>query len=319
MDKPFLTFEEQIEKLKNEYNLIIEDYDFAKESLSSLSYYDLINGYQSIYMSNNKYKDGTTIEQLVAIHIFNKNIQGVLLKYCTYVENSFKTLLSYVVAECFSEHQDGYLKIENYQRKRYKEQRDKLKNLLAKLDEICKTCIDTPTKHYRINKNHIPPWILFRNISFSDATDLFQFLKRKEKEYIFKLLNILNTNMLEFQDKVNIMLDSLKVVRKYRNKIAHNLDFLTYRDVSLNKKANLLFANTLVNEKEIGKTRNDVWAMILSIVILINNKYLIHNFLAEFNSFMKFDDELAKTYCEVTGIPLDFEERINKYLDTLPI
>ena len=76
MDKPFLTFDEQIEKLKDDYNLIINDYDFAIEALSSLSYYDLVNGYKSIYMKNDEYIEGTTIEQLYATHILNKNVQG---------------------------------------------------------------------------------------------------------------------------------------------------------------------------------------------------------------------------------------------------
>lgn len=321
MDKPFLTFDEQIKKLTGDYDLIIKDRNFAKEALASLSYYDLVNGYKSIYMINGKYKTGTTIEQLYNTHIFNKHIQGVLLKYSTYVENSFKTLLSHVIAERFTEHQDNYLDIKFYQRKREKWQRDRLKNLLEKLKRVCEECNDTPTKHYRIKKDHIPPWILFRNISFSDTTNLFSFLKREEKEYFFTFIYILNTYILEYQDKVKIILSSLELVRKFRNKIAHNLNFLTYRDSSLNKNANLLFVNTLVSEKEINKTRNDVWAMIMSIVILLNNKYLIQNFLAEFNSFMNFDNNLynniVEIYCKVTGIPLDFQQRIKNYICTL--
>lgn len=319
LDMPFLTFDEQVKKLKDDYNLIIKDTNFAKEALISLSYYDLSNGYQDIYRQNNKYKDSTTIEQLYSTHIFNKNIQGVLFKYATYVENSFKTLLANIIAERFSEHQDEYLKIDNYQKKRIAWQRKKLKKLVEKLENVCKTCTDTPTKHYRTTKNHIPPWILFRNISFSDTTDIFFFLKRKEKEYIFTLIQILNVDYLEFQDKVNIVLDSLNLVRKFRNKIAHNLDFLTYRESSLNKKANLLFKDTLVNEKELKRTRNDIWAMVMSIVILINNKYLAHNFLAELNSFMEFDNEIAKIYCRATGIPLDYQERIKKSLNKISL
>lgn len=314
MDKPFLTFDEQIEKLKNDYSLIIDDYAFAREAISSLSYYDLINGYQSIYMVHGKYEEGTTIEQLTATHIFNKNIQGVLLKYCTFVENSFKNLLSHVIAEQYTEHQNGYLYIGNYERKRYNNQRKKLKNLLRKLSNYCLTCDNTPTKYYRENKNHIPPWILFRNISFSDTTDLFYFLKRNEKEMLFTYLYFFNNDILDYPDKVIIMLDSLNLVRKFRNKIAHNLNFLTYRKSFLNKKVNILFIDTLILKKEINKTRDDIWAMVISIVILLNNKYLIHNFLAEFQSFMQYDNNLAKIYCEVTGIPLDFEDRIKKYL-----
>jgi len=135
----------------------------------------------------------------------------------------------------------------------------------------------------------------------------------------FTHLHSLNSSSLEYWDKVNVSLDALNLVRKFRNTIAHNLNFLTYRGSSLNKKANLLFKDTLVSKKEIPKTRNDIWAMVMSIVILLNNKYLIQNFLAEFQSFMKFNDELAETYCEVSGIPLNFEDRINNFLDILSL
>ncbi len=317
MDKPFLTFDEQIEKLKDDYNLIINDYDFAIEALSSLSYYDLVNGYKSIYMKNDEYIEGTTIEQLYATHILNKNVQGVLIKYATYVENSFKTILSHVIACNISEHQDIYLDINNYQNKYNPNEKQKLRDVLNKMIETCKACEDTPTKHYRDNKNHIPPWILFHNVNFSNTSDLFRFLKRKEKEKFLTYIDILNTSTLSFDDKVKITIDSLKIVRKFRNIIAHNLNFLTYRKTTLNKKANILFVSSLVSKKEINISRNDIWGMVIAMVIFLNNKYIVQNFLAELNSFMQSVDGLSKIYCEITGIPLDFEERIRKYLDTI--
>src|SRR5699024_6132404 len=194
-------------------------------------------------------------------HVFNKNIQGVLLKYSTFVENSFKTLLSHIIAERFTEHQENYLQIENYRRDRKKSQRVRLQRLLQKLTHTCNTCEDTPTKHYSETKNHIPPWILFRNVSFSNTTNLLYFIKNNEKEMFFTHLHSLNSSSLEYWDKVNVSLDALNLVRKFRNTIAHNLNFLTYRGSSLNKKANLLFKDTLVSKKEIPKTRNDIWAM----------------------------------------------------------
>lgn len=49
LDKPFLTFEEQINKLINEKHLVINNRDYALEALSSISYYDLVNGYKDLY------------------------------------------------------------------------------------------------------------------------------------------------------------------------------------------------------------------------------------------------------------------------------
>ena len=42
MSKPFITYTAQVEKLKNEKNLVITDDDFAVESLQNISYYALI-------------------------------------------------------------------------------------------------------------------------------------------------------------------------------------------------------------------------------------------------------------------------------------
>ena len=67
-DKPFKTYEEQISKLINDYDLLITDCTLAKRVLTSISYYDLINGYKNIFMENNKFKVGISIEYLYEFH-----------------------------------------------------------------------------------------------------------------------------------------------------------------------------------------------------------------------------------------------------------
>ena len=49
MSKIFLSYDEQIEKLKNEKNLQIDDEVYAKEILRQTSYYSLIGGYKNIF------------------------------------------------------------------------------------------------------------------------------------------------------------------------------------------------------------------------------------------------------------------------------
>ena len=53
MQKIFLNYDQQIEKLKNEKNLLIDNEAYAKEILKQTSYYSLIGGY----------KDGTRFER----------------------------------------------------------------------------------------------------------------------------------------------------------------------------------------------------------------------------------------------------------------
>ena len=43
MSKPFLTYDQQLDKLSNEKNLIIEDRDFAKQQLKKTGYIVVIS------------------------------------------------------------------------------------------------------------------------------------------------------------------------------------------------------------------------------------------------------------------------------------
>ena len=49
MQKIFLNYDQQIEKLKNEKNLLINNEAYAKEILKQTSYYSLIGGYKDIF------------------------------------------------------------------------------------------------------------------------------------------------------------------------------------------------------------------------------------------------------------------------------
>lgn len=53
-DKPFLTYDEQINYLETKYNLKIDDKEFARSALSTISYYDLIKRLVFDYISMNK-------------------------------------------------------------------------------------------------------------------------------------------------------------------------------------------------------------------------------------------------------------------------
>lgn len=322
MDKPFLTFDEQINKLVNEYNLIIEDKDYAIEALSSISYYDLINGNKSICMENEKFINKVSIENLVSSYMFNKNIQGVLFKYATISENSFKTALSYTISSSFGEHEDDYLEIGNYRRVRNEENRERLRSLIKDLKVKCRDCKDTPTSHYRKTKNHIPPWILLKNISFSDSENLFNFLKKNEKEILFELFKNLNLENLNYDNKNKVFNTGVRHIRKLRNKIAHNLNFIDYRGSYVDKNINILFIDTLVEEDELDIILNNTWGMILSIVLFLNNRSLTMAFLNELKAHLQLGENinigdmiLAEKYCKISGIPRDYDERIIRYIE----
>ena len=71
MSKIFLNYDQQIEQLNNEKNLLIAVETYAKEVLRQTSYYSLIGGYKNIFKNptTKKYKDGTRFEDIVEFHV----------------------------------------------------------------------------------------------------------------------------------------------------------------------------------------------------------------------------------------------------------
>lgn len=83
MSKPFLTYDEQVEKLEKEKNLIIQNKPYAIDELKQIGYFALIGGYKELLKNptTKKYKDGTTFEDIVELYKFDENLRELFLKY----------------------------------------------------------------------------------------------------------------------------------------------------------------------------------------------------------------------------------------------
>lgn len=126
MSKTFLNYNQQIEKLKNEKNLRIDDVTYAKEILRQTSYYSLIGGYKDIFKNptTKLYKDGTRFEDIVELYYFDEALRQLFLRYLIKVENEIKSQVSYFFTEKYGENQREYLKVANYNYAGKKNQRD---------------------------------------------------------------------------------------------------------------------------------------------------------------------------------------------------
>ena len=111
MQKIFLNYDQQIEKLKNEKNLLIDNEAYAKEILKQTSYYSLIGGYKDIFKNptTKKYKDGTRFEDIVELYYFDELLRQLFLRYLIKVENGIKSQVSYYFTEKNGENQKEYL------------------------------------------------------------------------------------------------------------------------------------------------------------------------------------------------------------------
>lgn len=184
-DKPFKTYEEQIVYLHTHYKLKIYDDAFAKSALSTVSYYDLINGYQECMMENGQFKSTVSMEYLFYFYLFDKDFQDCILKFSLLVENIFKNKMAYVLAKNHGVLMYDYLAPYNF---KARNNDLKFSVLHGKLTRRLDNDRYQPLYHYLHNHNHIPPWILFKNTDFGNVTDLYRLMKIKDKEEVANLL-----------------------------------------------------------------------------------------------------------------------------------
>ena len=105
MGKFFLSYEEQLKKLREEKALNILDKDYALEMLKRYSYYSLISGYKKEFKNPDTtlYRSDVYFEDIVALYEFDENLRGLFLKYLQKIERQIKSYISYYFCEKYGE------------------------------------------------------------------------------------------------------------------------------------------------------------------------------------------------------------------------
>ncbi len=319
-DKPFKTYEEQYQKLILDYKINSVGKNLEIEMLKTFSYYNITNGYKEIFMENDIFKNGVTIPNIIELSVHEKYFLTTLFKYSTYVEEFFKVKLAYSIGKNNTEDHIEYLKDKYYAIPQ--KRRTKFINTVDKIKRSFNTK-DQPTRHYIDNHNHIPPWILFKNVYFNNVIDLFTFLKPSmEKEILddYSLFVKLNVGVALKSKNFKKM---LTIVRKFRNKIAHNAKVFNYRvdldDEIIHHEIQGLLPAYFLSFKDIknGIGRTDLFAMIFSLIVLLDNKFIRYLFLVELkNSIIGIkQSKYGNNYLSLANLPSDIENRIDSMIN----
>ena len=113
--KDFKTIEEQIDILKNR-GLIFNDENKAKQILISNNYYNVINGYKDLFItqgSKDNFINGTTFEEIYHLYDFDKKIKDIFLEYILKVENNLRSYIAYYFSMYHGN--DNYLKLDSFE------------------------------------------------------------------------------------------------------------------------------------------------------------------------------------------------------------
>ena len=239
MPKPFLDYDQQIQKLQSK-NLVIVDAEKAKEHLRLKGYFSLITGYKELFKNptTKKYRDGTTFDDIVALYEFDAQLRELTLRYLLHIETHLRSALSYAFCNRYGAQQSAYLDPNNYayQSQSNQEGIDKL------IDRFLSRPLNQNTdcqyiEHYKIHHGNVPLWVLMNNLTFGTLSKMYQYSTFDMQAEVSKEFYGIDEGQLR---------QILQVLTLFRNKCAHNERLFSYHsntheipDLPLHQKLNI--------------------------------------------------------------------------------
>lgn len=313
-DKPFLTYEEQIQKLLSKH-MVIEEYSYATAMLKKYGYYPLICGYKEPFKNRttHNYVDGTRFEEIVNLYEFDSELRNDILPYILIVEKQIKEAISNTFCEKYGDYQNSYLDANNYNYSTPRNRRD-INKLIEKLGKLSQSNKYPYINHARSEHNNVPLWVLFKAVPFGSASKMFELLKPSDKATIAKDYTSLNEGNIG---------SLLQIVSACRNVCAHSERIYKFRTnesipiLNIHNKMNIP-RNEHGNECVLGQ--KDLFAVIISLRYLLDDydfkklkKRLIKTIENYFDMISKNDSHISPNLImENMGFPVNWKN-ITRY------
>lgn len=281
MAKPFLSYENQLNKLENEKALTIPDREYATSMLQRIGYFSLIGGYKMPFKNptNNLYYRHVKFEDIVALYSFDEDLRELFFKYILQIERHIRSLLAYAFTEKHGELQIEYLNPNNYNPDPAAQ--NDVNRLIGTLDNLANHTSDYPyINHQRNTYGNVPLWVLMNGITFGTLSKFYFLSTQDIKAKVAKNFQRVNERELS---------QYLTVMTKFRNVCAHNERLFSYKT-----KDNI--PNTALHHKlsipkkgaQFISGKRDLFAMVIAFRYLLPNE--------EFLSFKKSLNVILKNY-----------------------
>ena len=221
VSKPYLNYQQQIQKLVQDKGLIITDYNFAEENLKNIGYFSLIGGYKDPFINpmTRKYEDNATFEDLVRLYTFDEDLRNLTFKYLTKVEQKLRQLVSDSFCSQFGVQQSDYLSATNYtSNTRYS---NDVTKLITILDYHANKNTDQEYLVYqrRVYQN-VPLWVITKALTFGQLSKFYSLLQFREQSIVCHAYKYLNEKNLGRY---------IHALTYFRNVCAHNERLYSHR------------------------------------------------------------------------------------------
>ena len=323
--KTYNTYRQLLRKLRSRGMVINKGSQGSRAMriLEEENYYNVINGYKSLFLEreatdtvDEKYKDGTTFDEVYALYCFDREVRNIYLKYLLKLENSLKTVISHEFSSIYGH--DNYLKLENFQSTAFTDLADlsyvaKRNNLKLPMDlkrvqqisaeenaeAVTKLIGDIHQEiarqmnkhhqvvtHYMTQHGYIPLWVLVNVLTFGKITNFYLNMKPSDKSRVAKFFKVNTKELHKYMSMLGLA----------RNKCAHDERFF---DICFKQH---LHTKGIKNFKILGiKTQsdgsytsgtNDAYAIAIIFAMLLSKTDLREFVYAMKSAFAKLDKQV---------------------------
>jgi len=283
--KPPTTFEEQVERLSKR-NLIIEDKDFALDTLSKVNYYRF-----SAYLlpfkqfSNGCYRQGTSFNQIFRLYEFDRKMRNILSSVIEPIEVLLKTKIAYYHAHKYGA--EGYTVSANFEREEWHNK------FITELNDAINKNSKTLFVRHHIDKYgaHFPIWVAVELFSLGMLSRFYANMKPEDRKHIAR--NIFGTGPEHLESWLVCLTD-------LRNRCAHYMRLYFHKFVKFPRLPKGIYN---VNSQRLF---DDVYIM----------KYLYLDHEKWKNSFVPALEGLIEEYSDdiqlkYIGFPLNWKELLD--------
>lgn len=252
-DKEYKTYRQLLTILRNRGMIIGKGSQGSRvmRILEKENYYNVINGYKDLFLdptstsSNEKYKTGTTFDEVYALYTFDREVRHIYLKYLLKVENAFKTVLAHEFSSSYGH--DNYLKLENFYTGHSTDKnilkriarnnqldinidlpkihqlsaQENIESVIKLMGEIQQEIARQMNKHHQIvthymsEYGYIPLWVLVNVLTFGKITTFYRLMKPADKMSVARQFGIPDIELHKYMDMCSLA----------RNKCAHDERF----------------------------------------------------------------------------------------------
>ncbi|MFP5528711.1 Abi family protein [Peptococcus simiae] len=271
--KPPLTYDEQIEKLKNDHNLTISDECFAKEVLMKVSYYRLSGYGIGLKKPNNRehYKDSITIEQLFSLYCFDSQFKNNLIRTIEQIEIELRAKITHHLSIKYGS--TALMEKNNFIYKKNKKGKPIYTLIRNNLDKEIERQKNKPFVKHHLKKydGNFPIWAAIELMSFGTLSSLFSILKFEDQK---EISNQFNTSPKYLKNWILCLVEVRNIcahyTRLYNMPLKENPRLYTENE-KYKKKQNKIFPILLIIKRMLNS--NEQWTSLLRDLKKSFNKY----------------------------------------------